>query len=73
MTTLVIPGMNDGEEEVDAAARWLASLDPAIPYHLTRFFPCHNLADRPATPVETVRRLADVARRHLDHVFVGNC
>ena len=73
VTTLVIPGMNDGEEEVDAAARWLASLDPAIPYHLTRFFPCHNLADRPATPVETVRRLADVARRHLDHVFVGNC
>lgn len=73
VTTLVIPGLNDSDQEIAEAAQWLASLDPSTPYHLTRFFPCHNLADRPATPVETVRRLADVARRHLDHVFVGNC
>ena len=39
VTTLVIPGLNDAEEEIDAAAAWLASLDPRIPYHLTRFFP----------------------------------
>lgn len=73
VTTLVIPGMNDSEEEIDAAAQWLASLDPSIPYHLTRFFPCHRLQDRPATPVATVRHLADVARHHLKHVYVGNC
>ncbi|MCI8469686.1 MAG: AmmeMemoRadiSam system radical SAM enzyme [Eggerthellaceae bacterium] len=73
VTTLIIPGLNDTDDEMDAAARWLASLDPAIPYHVTRFFPCHRMADRPATPVATVRRLADVARRHLRHVYVGNC
>ena len=46
VTTLIIPGLNDGEDEIDAAAAWLASLDPGIPYHITRFFP----ACRTATP-----------------------
>ncbi|WP_080797286.1 AmmeMemoRadiSam system radical SAM enzyme [Arabiibacter massiliensis] len=73
VTTLVIPGLNDDAETIDAAAAWLASLDPSIPYHLTRFFPCHRMADRPPTPVETLRKLAAVARRHLDDVLLGNC
>ena len=73
VTTLIIPGLNDSEDEIDAAAAWLASLDPGIPYHVTRFFPCHRLQDRPATPPATVRQLAATAHRHLKHVYVGNC
>lgn len=73
VTTLVIPGLNDNEQEIGAAAQWLASLDPSIPYHLTRFFPCHRLTDRPATPTATVHKLADVASQHLKRVYVGNC
>lgn len=73
VTTLVVPGMNDAVEEIDAAAAWLASLDPSIPYHLTRFFPSHRLRDRPPTPVSTLRELRRVARRHLDDVLLGNC
>ena len=73
VTTLVVPGLNDDEATIDAAAAWLASLDPTIPYHLTRFFPCHRLTDRPPTPVADLRRLADVSRRHLDDVLLGNC
>ena len=73
VTTLVIPGLNDDPAEIDAAAAWLASLDDDIAYHLTRFFPCHLFADRTPTPVEDVYRLADVARRHLSHVYTGNC
>ena len=73
VTTLIIPGLNDSEDEIDAAAAWLASLDPGIPYHITRFFPCHRLQDRPATPPATVHQLAATARRHLKHVSVGNC
>ena len=73
VTTLVIPGLNDSDQEIAEAAQWLASLDPSIPYHLTRFFPCHRLTDRPATPPETVHHLANVARRYLKHVYVGNC
>lgn len=72
VTTLVIPGLNDDEETVEAAARWLASLDPSIPYHLTRFFPCHQMQDRSPTPAATLRRLADVAHYHLDDVLLGN-
>lgn len=73
VTTLVIPGLNDSDQEIAEAAQWLASLDPSIPYHLTRFFPCHLLTDRPATAPETVHHLANVARRYLKHVYVGNC
>ena len=73
VTTLVIPGLNDSDQEIAEAAQWLASLDPSIPYHLTRFFPCHRLTDRPATAPETVHRLANIARRYLKHVYVGNC
>lgn len=73
VTTLVVPELNDDPAEIDAAAQWLASLDPGIVYHLTRFFPCHRFADRSPTPIEDVLRLTDVARRHLPHVYVGNC
>lgn len=73
VTTLVIPGLNDDPAVIDAAAAWLASLDPGIPYHLTRFFPCHRMQDRPPTPVETLHELAHVARNHLDDVLLGNC
>lgn len=78
VTTLVVPGMNDGEEEIDELAGWLASLDggrgrETIAHHVTRFFPRWRLTDRPPTPVEVVRGLDEVSRRHLDHVYVGNC
>ena len=73
ITTLVVPGENDDPAEMDAAARWLASLDPDLTLHVTRFFPCWRMADRAPTPVSVVRDLADVARRHLCHVLVGNC
>ena len=69
VTTLVIPGLNDSDQEIAEAAQWLASLDPSIPYHLTRFFPCHRLTDRPATAPETVHHLAIVARRYLKYVY----
>ena len=78
VTTLIVPGMNDTDDEIDAAARWLASRDEgrgreSITYHITRFFPRWHMTDRGPTPVETVYHLADVARRHLEHVYTGNC
>ncbi len=73
VTTLVVPGENDSEEEMDALARWLASVDRDIPLHVTRFFPRHRMADKPPTPVETVYRLAQAARAHLSFVYTGNC
>jgi len=73
VTTLVVPGRNDAEADIDAIAAFVASVSPDIPLHVTRFFPRWRMADASPTPVATVRRLADVARRRLGRVLVGNC
>ena len=73
VTTLVVPGENDGEEEMRALSAWLASVSPDIPLHVSRFFPRHRMQDRPPTPVSTVYRLAEVARERLRYVYTGNC
>lgn len=72
VTTLIVPGMNDTEEEMRAIARWLADLSPDIVLHVTRFFSHWRMAGTRPTPVETVRRLAGVARECLNRVYVGN-
>ena len=73
VTTLLIPGENDSEEEIRELARWLASISSEIPLHLSRFFPRYRMLDSPPTPVEQVYRLAEAARRYLSHVYTGNC
>ncbi|MDD4111517.1 MAG: AmmeMemoRadiSam system radical SAM enzyme [Herbinix sp.] len=73
VTTLIIPGENDSEEEMEALSSWLYTISPDIPLHISRFFPRWKMQDREATPVETVYRLADLARRKLKHVYEGNC
>ena len=71
-TTLIIPDHNDAAEDMDAEARWLASLSPAIPLHISRYFPRHRLST-PPTPITDIDRLTEIARRHLRHVHRGNC
>ena len=78
LTTLIIPGYNDREDEIDELAKWVANLNDGrgkeeIALHISRFFPRFHMSEGEPTPVETVYRLADVARRHLQHVFTGNC
>jgi len=72
VTTLVIPGENDSEEEMEQLSSWLASVNPEIPYHISRFFPRFEMQDRGPTPVDTIYRLAGVARKHLKYVYEGN-
>lgn len=73
VTTLIIPGENDSDDEMRALSGWLAELDPAIPLHISRFFPRHLYGDRNPTPVSTIVRLAEVASSRLKHVYTGNC
>ncbi len=73
VTTLVVPGENDSAEEIDALSAWLSSLRRDIPLHLSRFFPQYKYSDREPTAVESLQRLYEVARRHLEHVVLGNC
>lgn len=72
LTTLIVPGENDGEDEMRALSSWVASLDMRIPLHVTRFFPRRLMTDRPPTPKETLFRLAEIAREKLETVIVGN-
>ncbi len=71
VTTLVIPTKNDDPGQVEGMAAFLASLDPDIPYHLSCYAPTYRYTI-PATPVETVLRLAALARRRLRFVYAGN-
>ena len=73
VTTLVVPGENDTEEEMRALSSWLASVSADIPLHVSRFFPRHRMLDRPPTPVTTVWHLAEIARENLRYVYTGNC
>lgn len=73
VTTLVVPGENDSDDEMRALAAWLAAVGAEIPLHVSRFFPRHRMTGRPPTPVETVYHLADVAREKLRYVYMGNC
>jgi len=72
VTTLIIPGLNDSENEMRELSSWLASVDRRIPLHVTRFFPAWKMTDRPPTPVDTVYRLAAIGREKLEYVHEGN-
>lgn len=71
VTTLIIPGKNDSDADMDAEARWLAALSPAIPLHLSRYFPRYHCT-LPATPTAMLKRLQQIAARHLQYVHLGN-
>ena len=73
ITTLIIPGENDSENEMRDMARWLADIDPNLPLHVARFFPQYNMTDREPTSTKSIYALADIVREHLQYVYEGNC
>ena len=73
VTTLIVPGRNDKDCDIDAIASFIASISPDIPLHVTRFFPRYQMTDAQPTPITTVHRLADIARQRLHRVLTGNC
>lgn len=73
VTTLLIPGHNDGEDELRSIASFLASVSPDIPWHVSRFYPTYHLLDVPPTPLESVERALRVGREQgLHYVYGGN-
>jgi len=74
LTTLLIPGANDSEAELDALAAWVSDhLGPEVPLHFSAFHPDYRLVDRPATPFPTLQRARALARGNgLRHVYLGN-
>lgn len=73
LTYLVIPSMNDSEEEIRRFARWVVDLDPDTPVHFSRFFPHYNLKNFPSTPLSTLYRIYDIAKEEgIRYVYLGN-
>jgi pyruvate formate lyase activating enzyme len=74
VTTLLIPGLNDSDEEIDAETRWYAEhLGPSVPLHFSAFHPDWKMMDRPPTPPATLARAREIALRNgLRYVYTGN-
>jgi pyruvate formate lyase activating enzyme len=72
VTTLVIPGLNDSDEELADIARFLVAISPDIPWHISAYFPAYKL-DRPPTPAATLERAYQIGQQvGLKYVYVGN-
>ena len=72
VTTLIIPGENDSDAEMEEEAKFLAGINPEMPLHLSRFIPQYKYAHKQPTSKETMYRLRDIARVYLRHVYLGN-
>ena len=74
LTSLIVPGMNDSEEEMREMCAWIASLPGGrnIPLHVTRFFPRYHLQDRKPTDKRKLLRLCEIAGEILQYVYPGN-
>lgn len=73
VTTLIIPGLNDSEEFLRWTAEFIKSVDPAMPWHVTQFYPTYKLMDKPGTPVGTLRKAREIGIRvGLKYVYEGN-
>ncbi len=71
LTNLLIPGKNDSEEELRELVDFVASLGKGTVLHFSRYFP-HHRAQEPATPFETLKMAAEIAKEKLDYVYLGN-
>jgi pyruvate formate lyase activating enzyme len=74
ITTLLIPGLNDSDEEITALSKWVATeLGPDVPLHFTAFHPDYKLDQLPPTPPTTLHRARQIARdAGLHYVYTGN-
>ena len=73
VTTLIIPGLNDSVEELRDIARFIKEVSPAIPWHVTAFYPTYKMMDREPTPVSILRKARDIGLEEgLRFVYEGN-
>ncbi|MEM5947924.1 AmmeMemoRadiSam system radical SAM enzyme [Spirochaetia bacterium 38H-sp] len=71
VTTLLIPGKNDSDEEIRDIAKWVAAIRDDIPLHLTAYYPRYHYT-QPPTPPSRVLAAVDIAKKYLRHVYPGN-
>lgn len=73
VVTLVVPGFNDGTDELTQIAEFVAGVSPDIPWHVTAFHPSYKMTDRGRTPAETLARACELGEAAgLRYVYAGN-
>ncbi len=73
LTYLIIPTLNDSQDEIRKFAEWVYNLSSEIPVHFSRFFPMYKLTDKPPTPLKTMHNAYKIAKDvGLDYVYLGN-
>ena len=73
VTTLLIPGLNDSDEEIRAIADFIVEVDPEIPWHISAFRPTYRMLDRPPTSPSALQRARDAGiAAGVRYVYVGN-
>ncbi len=73
ITTLIIPDLNDGEDELRGIAQFIKSVSPEIPWHVTGFYPAYKYSDRPPTEPATLYRARRIGLEEgLNYVYTGN-
>ncbi|MDH4127464.1 MAG: AmmeMemoRadiSam system radical SAM enzyme [Spirochaetota bacterium] len=71
LTNLIIPTLNDSEDDLSNLINWIANLDPNIPLHFSAYHPSHKLSIS-QTPISTLKKAYDMAIKKLNYVYVGN-
>jgi pyruvate formate lyase activating enzyme len=73
LTTLVVPGVNDDESQLEALFSWIeTTLGKEQVIHLSRFHPSYKTTDKAPTTMATLQKAAAIGRKHLDYIYVGN-
>lgn len=73
VTTLIVPGINDSDEELSDIAQFIVSINPAIPWHISQFYPAYKMTDIPHTPLATLQRARQIGlAAGLRYVYEGN-
>jgi len=73
ITTLIIPGENDSDEELEQIAGFIAGVDKEVPWHISRFFPQYKLTEHLVTPMSTLKRAKAIGEKQgLRRVYLGN-
>ena len=73
VTTLVLPEENSSREELGDIARFIASVDKDIPWHISRFHPDYKFTDSVPTPVKTLKAAREIGREAgLRYIYMGN-
>lgn len=73
VTTLIIPGLNDRDDELKALAEFIVSVGSEIPWHVTAFYPTYNLLEKPRTSIDLLVRAREIGlKAGLRYIYTGN-